>query len=328
MKRFITMIVAACAFFAVSAQHPMVTLSHDGELTLFTGITALNSAVEKAISGDTVFLSEGNFILSSGKLDFPAGKRISIVGHGYKSHIMGEVTLQFISSTINSSAPLFDGVRIEKLTFKDGTTTVSNRYTGSSEIRNSWIKALSGGAYAGKNITYDRCSIDYAGFGGYGTVSINNSKIRKTEGNGFANLVNLTNCHVDSAQYYPKTMVSSILNSSEVVAYESTDKPIYLIYNSILKSEPGSYSQATVDFTDCLFLNIDDFFDENLEITDPSNANWNKIKGLDGTDVGIYGGEFPFTENPSVPTVDTANSSVEYDAENNKLKVSITVKAD
>lgn len=332
MKRFITMIVAVCAFFAVSAQNPMVTLSHNGELSFFTNITALNSAIEAAVDGDVLYLSEGSHILENGQFSIPYDKRLSIVGTGYKTHIIGEVKVYMTTETSDSKLPLFDGVRLDKLSFTDDDNSlVNNYYKGTSEIRRCWIKTLSSGAYAGKNITYNGCFIEYGGFGGSGTVIVKNSKIRYAPGNGFAALVNVINCHVDSAQYYPKTMISSIFNNTkDVIAYETNDEPTYSIINSILRTRPETYSRATVTTQDCYIWEEEtpnfEIFDDNLECQFGDLESI--ILGADGTVVGIHGGESPFSENPSVPTVDSANSTVEYDATSNKLKVNITVKAD
>ena len=63
--------------------------------------------------------------------------------------------------------------------------------------------------------------------------------------------------------------------------------------------------------------------DDNLECT----LDLVSLGYLDenGTQVGVYGGDFPFSETPSVPTVDSAKSSVVYDSEANQLKVTISV---
>lgn len=108
MKRFLTMIVAACAFLAASAQHPMVTLSSDGELKFFTNLNALETALDSAKNGDTIYLSEGQFILKNGSCKIT--KRVSIIGNGYGSHILGDITISIsVGNDYKTDAPLFDG---------------------------------------------------------------------------------------------------------------------------------------------------------------------------------------------------------------------------
>ena len=67
----------------------------------------------------------------------------------------------------------------------------------------------------------------------------------------------------------------------------------------------------------------DGLFDDKLDCT--INLEEKGYFGEDGTVVGVYGGEFPYSETPTVPTVDSAKSSVEYDKDGNKLNVTITV---
>ena len=110
MKRFFTMIVSVCAFLTTSAQYPMVTHSHNEELTFFSNITALNSTIVAAENGDVLYLSEGTYFLENGKLDIPASKRLSIVGAGYKSHIIGDVKVFMTTLTSDLDTPLFDGI--------------------------------------------------------------------------------------------------------------------------------------------------------------------------------------------------------------------------
>ena len=322
MKRFITMIVAVCAFFAVSAQNPMVTLSHEGELTFFTNLTALESAYDAAVNGDIIYLSQGDFVINNG--DFKIKKRLSIVGNGYDSHILGNIEINMADNG-NSviDAPLFDGVRLDKIYFYNGSTSRDNLAT--SEIRRCWIRILDYGAMAGNNITYDKCYIEEADFCGSGTVVLKNSKVACARSNG-GYLYNVTamNSNIIVQGYYPGTAISCILKQgyeNQPTVYGSSASVI----NTLLDFKPTS---SYLYQHECYYLEnaSESIFDDKLNCT--LNLTESGYLGQDGTIVGVMGGESPFSENPSVPTVDTANSSVEYDSAANKLKVSITVKAD
>lgn len=317
MKRFFTMIVAACAFLAASAQYPMVTLSHNGELSFFTNQTAFETALGAAENGDILYLSEGDFIVKNGS--YAIKKRVSIVGTGYRSHILGNLTIDMYNNP-NSwmAAPLFDGVRLNKLSFS-GSAGASNNL-GESEIRRCRIGILNNGGLAGTEVTFDGCYIESADFQGSNNVILKNSKF-KTD--GFSSGITAINCNIlCNDSYIPKNLISCILQnikSSSPSANGST--AINSLFNfTSTSSNFNSY--------DCYYLaeNGQNLLDDNLEcLLDLTEAGY---LGQDGTVVGIHGGENPFSENPSVPTVDSAKSSVEYDAAGNKLKVSITVKAD
>lgn len=316
MKRFLSLIVVACFFFAASAQHPMVTLSHNGELSFFTNLTAIDAALDSAKNGDVIYLSEGDFIVHTGLLTI--NKRLSIVGSGYGSHILGNVEIDMYSNPDSyMDAPLFDGVRLDKLYFQYLQDSVNNLYE--SEIRRCWIRTLEYGAYAGNNVTYDKCYIENAGFDGNGTVLVKNSKIASCN---YAYNISAINCNIKKSGSYPLSMVSCIFqNNGNSSAWHKS----HSIINSLLDFTPKDSRVYTHDcyiYDDQSQSLLDDNIDCNLNLSDLGYF------GQDGTVVGIQGGETPFSVNPSIPTVDTANSSVEYDAENNKLKVSISVKAD
>ena len=316
------MIVAVCAIFAASAQHPMVTLSHNGELSFFTDITALNSAVEKAITGDIIYLSDGVFLLQGNKLTIPRDKRISIVGNGYKSYIMGTVLVIRDINTPDSDVPLFDGVRMDLLKFDDDDNLL--HYEGSSAIQRCWIADVKLGYLAGKNITYDKCYIEnyengISGLDPSYTV-FKNSKVKPSSDTYRFTAIN---CNVYNVYEYPSKLISCIVTASPSGGYAANSPKIInsVLDRTITDDRATLYNCYTFECNDTSLL-----LDENMDC--PLNLEELGYLGQDGTVVGIYGGEYPFSENPSLPSVDTANSSVEYDAENNKLKVNITVKAD
>ncbi|MDE6632048.1 MAG: hypothetical protein K2K23_03530 [Muribaculaceae bacterium] len=318
MKRFLTMIVAVCAFFAASAQNPMVTLSHNGELSFFTNLTALESAYSAAEHGDTIYLSQGDFVVNGGS--FKISKDISIVGNGYGSHILGDITVNISKQYVVGDAPLFDGVRLDKLTFSAmGTSTPET-----AEIRRCWIRNLDDGACAANNMTFDKCYIGSADFFGGGTVFLKNSKVSCSSSNTLLNHTTAINCNINVTDYYPLTAISCILQKGGS-SNPSVNGSSASIINCLLDFKPSSsslYEHECYYIEDASESILDDKMNCTLNLTESGYL------GQDGTVVGIQGGEYPFSENPSVPTVDTANSSVEYDSSANKLKVNITVKAD
>lgn len=315
MKRFLTLIVAVCAIFAAYAQLPMVTLSHNGELSFFTNLGAFKAAYNAASNGDTIYLSEGDFILDGGSITIM--KRLNIVGNGYNTHILGDIEINMVGNeNAEMEAPLFDGVRLDVLKFN----TSGSRNMGESEIRRSWIRKITYPDYAGTDVLYDNCYIESMSFyngGSSGNVMIRNSKIGYIESGYEATVVN---CNINKAEYFPRSMFSSILNNESSCLTSGKCS----IHYSLLRFD---HKNTNLTKYDCYLDAESSLLDDKLETTIDLAANG--YLGQDGkTVVGIYGGEYPFTENPSVPTVDTDNSSVEYDSTSNKLKVSITVKAD
>lgn len=327
MKRFITMIVAACAFFAVSAQRPLVTLSHDGNLSFFSTLSAFEDAMEAAVDGDIIYLSEGQCTTKSDTVKI--NKRLSIQGCGYNSRVLCHLKVDMKEVVgEETDLPLFDGVKLRTLEFvKD---SLSRNKSHNVEIRKTYIENMVNCGYAAKNMIIDRCWIESLNAtGAYeSNVTLQNTKVDRLEyspaygayGSSSLGSAALTviNCNIKSLGFLPKIAISSILGSSlDRGSYSSSGTPS--LYNTLTLEEVGS----SVVKNGC-YINYQFTFNDKCEV-DESELNSNGWFGQDGTVVGVAGGEFPFTENPSVPTVDAGNSSVEYDAESNSLNVTITV---
>lgn len=322
MKRLSTLVAAICTFFAAMAQHPMVTLSHDGQLSFFSDIYAFTSAVDSAKNGDTIYLPEGELMMKNNKITIK--KRLSVVGSGYKSHLLGSITYDYgAQPKITTDAPLFDGVKLDALDFS--TTYIGSEgqnswnRLGTTAIVRTWIGQLRNGGYAGTDVTYDKCYIEtgYFNIPNNTNVLLKNSKIGQMYN---VDDVTVMNCNVDKCSYVPKHMISTIYNAPTVAPNLSS--VTYSIINSLLRVQPTS---SNINCYNC-YVQDDDLLDDNLEAIPQLEGSG--YLGQDGTVVGVYGGEEPFSVNPSVPTVNTDASSVVYDAENNKLKVKIAVKAD
>lgn len=322
MKRFIAMIVAACAFFVASAQYPMVTLSHNGELSFFDDLYAFEAAYNQAENGDTLYLSEGEFILNGGS--FTIQKRLSVVGNGYGSYILGNLSFDMRKNPNSEmDAPLFDGVRLDKVSFQNLGESVQN--LRKSEIRRCRIGELENGSCAGNDVCYDKCYIEKAVFGQNGSnVVVKNSKLGGKSGHSDLSGLTAINCHISEANFYPSTMISSVFKKTTASSGPHLSGDVSLI-NSVLDFSPKSNN---IYMHDCYIYSDagQPLLDENMDCL--LNLEELGYLGQDGTVAGIMGGEYPFTENPSVPTVDTSNSSVEYDEEADRLKVSIKINAD
>lgn len=68
MKRIFTLIAVLGIVVTAMAQRPLVTLSHNGELSFFTSLSAFTEAIDSAQNGDIIYLSEGNFAVTNGSL--------------------------------------------------------------------------------------------------------------------------------------------------------------------------------------------------------------------------------------------------------------------
>ena len=307
------MIVAACALFVASAQRPMVTLSHNSELSFYTTLSAFDDALANAEDGDIIYLSEGNFSTTENNINIT--KKISVVGCGYNSRFLVPVTVSLEKNGVELPGPLFDGVCFTKLSFNTSYfESVEN-----IEIRRCVVSEIWGADSQAVNVLINSCDIEkynVNGNSGHHTQIIN-SKIGLLTGSSY--MTTVINSNIRDVGYLPRTIISSIF-TNERKGFDTTGD--HTILNSLI---PSSVSDNySVYPHECYIIDSSEgVLDENLDCSLDLVANG--YLGEDGTVVGIMGGESPFSENPSVPTVDSAKSSVEYDAENKKLKVAITV---
>ena len=86
--------------------------------------------------------------------------------------------------------------------------------------------------------------------------------------------------------------------------YVSTLSSVFKSYNA---TNNGTYVSDAYDF----------------ELTDTAAKTY---LGLDGTQVGIYGGNLPYDENPTIPQITKCNVAAKSTADG-KLSVDIEVKA-
>lgn len=317
MRRIITFIAVIVLFITASAQiNSLAVLDHEGELTYFDNVNSLEDALSAAIDGDKIYLSSGVF---GGSKTITIGKAVSIIGCGYDSRIVPEIK---IGVKTPYSSPAFVGVQLEKLSAVNGSIPDSVKV----EISTCKIKSLD--AYYFKELHVERCYIN--DFNNYDLSSsickkvvIKNSKIGSFEGsqNEIVQNCNIRKIEASSSKI-PYILTSSIVGESHEFGSGSS----LMEYCLIGKNCSNNTGNGNLIVENCYRLETDgNVLDDNLECTVDLVAN--KYLGLDGTPVGIYGGDWlPYTENPSLPAVDNSASSVTYDSESKKLKVSIKIK--
>lgn len=315
MRRIITLIALLGMFVSATAQtNELVTLDHEGELTFYDGIYPLTRALEAAADGDKIYLSSGNFV---GPNSITIDKAVSIIGNGYDSRIIPSVNIKF-SVPKTYTSPAFEGVHLTSLVAEQ-TDSVSP----SIEIRTCKIDELRVMKF--RSVKVDRCYIGY--YYNSDLYICNDVMIKNSKINGFSGfrVEIVDNCNIEfikAGKAYPYCISSSIINSSFLhCGYAVTMQNCLIGRKDTFETlEPNKLL-----LENCYILETDgDVLDDNLDCS--LDLVTNGYLGTDGTQVGIYGGEWlPYTENPTTPTVDKAASSVTYDAENNQLKVNVKI---
>lgn len=305
MKQILILLATIMVAISANAQiQSLVTLSHEGELTFFNRISALEDAYEAAVDGDIIYLSEGKFGTSSSSLTI--NKKITIIGCGYNSHIIPDIRVYFSTAT-SLTAPLFDGLRLEDVSFNNASDI---------EIKKCLINYISLSGMK-DNAKIDRCYLNEYRGSSSKNIQILNSKIN-IFGGQYIEVIE--NCNIKSYDSYAAYLTNCIIDT-----YKAGYSGMY--ENCLIRlTTSGLPNSFLNDLRNCYILSPTDtpeVLDDNIECVLPDMSQY---LGTDGTEVGIYGGQwFPFSETPTVPTVDSANSSVVYDKDTNKLNVTITV---
>ena len=322
-KTFILALLALvlCGARAVAQSSLMATLSHDGQISTFYGATALQQAHEAADHGDVITLSSGSFA------GVDITKAVTIRGAGMEVDTVHAIDPTVISTDF--AINIADSVT--------NILTMEGIYNN-QEIRVGHLK----------NAMFLKCRFNY-----FAPQYTNDDSSLKD--------LNFINCRVaDELVGYSNTS-ASIINCvvNEVYmqnGYYSFDNSIILsTFNYVSNSEfknciivdRGAHNSNT--YYNNLFITDDNNAlneipnttnvrvpknDERIAnlLGDYSDSNpytlteeaKNILKGTDGTEVGIYGGNIPYDATPTNPRITKFEVSPKTTADG-KLSVDIEV---
>lgn len=338
MKKFVFAVLSAVMpllAMAITTDVQMATLQHGNKTTVFYGVDAFVKAYNSAAdSADVIILSSGNF-------NIPAriNKSISVYGAGCENDTitgtkrteMQELSLQHADSVddygevVKGGKPV-NGSYFEGIFFN---TSLSNSYFGI--LDNSGVPV--------KNITIRKCK-----FNNDFKISSNTENINIIQcvinnylslpGDKLIKNLNISNCYI-------RTMSCSSISSSTISIRNSIIRGLYsfnyLISNSILYGSIGSGATSKNNiFIGVSSTGTNNSNDENWtginEVGVWADTGYFELKypkkyiGTDGTQVGIYGGEYPWNIIPSTPRLLESDIDTKTSAEG-ILKVSIKVEA-
>lgn len=351
MKKYLLMavciIMMSMTASAISINKAL--LDHNGTVTLYDG---LQEAINTSSDGDVIYLTLGTF-----KGPFTVSKKITIRGTGETSIIDGDVTIS-IPGTPELTNPMLEALTVS------GSVTVSsnmsNLYMHKCKINGTL--AINGNINGGK---IERCKIGYITFGGTidnffidrsyvtstltlssgikGMTVVNTKLYILKASSGATGNTTIVNCNI-YALYAPNlsgTIINSIIdysgNSSGYTGTESSRILSTVLLNTLMYSYNGcvtigSSSVAQGCYYASSYLSNNNFTGLISSTScecfySTSELQSKSYLGTDGTVVGIYGGETPYSETgmltPAVPKV--TSSSLDLDMEKKELNVKLTV---
>lgn len=320
---------AACVF----AQSSLIaTLSHEGEITPFYGANALKEAHEAAVHGDAITLSSGTFIATD------ITKAIILRGAGMQLDTINQILPTEISGdfTINVADNVTDKLTIESI-YHNHRITVKGTLKEARFIKNR-LKELSCSFATDGALSH--CNFIHCMIVGLFKVTssgtdciVSNSYIAQfsylrnsTSAMSFSNsILNGPLYEYDKCSFVNCVLIGSDFNDaydrlpSNATAYNCVAVNCYGndCFVNIPNTTNTSSTYAAV-FKDFTGIYNDDI---TFELTDGAKT---KFLGTDGTQIGIYGGNFPYTPISTNPRITKCNVAAKSTADG-KLSVDIEV---
>lgn len=322
---FLLAVLVMTALSAKADVAPTVMLHHNGNTTLYAW-DHVQDAVDAAANGDTIYLSNGQFSA------FNVNKRIMVRGTGPNTIIQGSCTIS-ISGTTPLNMPVLDAmVFTGNVTASSASSQLTLRkcqmvdlnFTDSDFRDVKLIQCyIQGTLHLTQHVKEFNCFntkintlLPYDYLTGYAHfVNCNIKEITDNITATFDNCV-LRLCRTKSGSNYGVALNNCILN---YCIFPTSNNCYHLnIGNTTTSSSYLFYYDDTVKYPNCYQIDIKAF--------DVVGYGSDSYLGMDGTKVGVYGGQYPFTLNPALPRV--TNHSVSVDANTKKLNVKLTVTKD
>lgn len=281
-----------------------VMLRHNGQSTFFK-YDEVQQAVDAATEGDTIYLTEGNY------QPFTVDKRIMLRGVGPTSIIEGNCEIN-IPGTAKIGMPVFDAV------FVNGDIIVNSAYD---------------------QFTLRKCKMANIKFNGTNHFDVKLTQCWITDTLNLTNNIKEFNAF-NSRIYtlYPHVYSAGPAMFEHCGFYSVCDTIYRAVFNSsyIYQTSRGS-SHSKAFFKDCVinncrYYNVDLINTRaiNSERVGYSNESAtafyreSAISDLDGTYIGIYGGQLPYKLEPELPTVTQHRLSVDTSTKTMHVNLTIT----
>ena len=332
MKKLFLVFIAVFSFIVqASAQSSMLaTLNHEGNISTFYGTTALREAHAAAVHGDVITLSSGSFVSTD------ITKAITLRGAGMELDTIHGTEPTVISGDFKIG--IEDSIE-QRLTIEGVYSNHTVKYINLKNaifLKNRFLDFSSDNYDTSllQNVTFIHCRIAKQLYLNENcSASCLNCIIAEPYScNNISSNFEFQNCVL---YFYPPSVHSSTYKNcvlqSNNLSYSITKTCMAYncigTYSYIFDPIPNSTNKIVEDLTTVFKTynggNLEKLDSENFELTDEAKT---KYLGMDGTQVGIYGGSLPFTSVPTNPQITKCNVAAKSTADG-KLSVDIEVKA-
>ncbi|MCQ2259851.1 MAG: hypothetical protein MJZ77_00505 [Bacteroidales bacterium] len=328
MKKLILSLVLMAAMIGAMAQtSPIATLSHNGNVRVFYSNTALQQALDASQQGDTICLSDGDFL--GGTIQH----HVTILGVGC---FAGDMSATWITSDMNINIPdtentgrlYLEGMRFRNYVYQN--SALHEAYVTRCRF-NVWYVRSASAVFNGMfvhcrfyeflssysadyHLQFVNCVVNY-NFIPSLSAEAYNCILRYEEGYNIYN-TRLRNCILipRSGYYFPNSSCTAIncmvigANSSYLDGCHGSNNMwiSHTAFDQVFRTYRGDNGSDT----------------ETYELTDSIKATFISVFG---TEAGIHGGAYPFeTINPSYPHISRVLTDHVVNAEG-RLQVQIFV---
>ncbi|MBP5547128.1 MAG: hypothetical protein J6X59_07645 [Bacteroidales bacterium] len=335
MKKAILLVLSLIMSVTTFAQQQLATLNHNDSITVFYGVDALNQAHSAAVNGDIITLSSGVFN------SFTITKAVTIRGAGAWTDSLGNQTTIRNNCWLDVSQDSLYHLTIEGIYF------LNDVYVGSTGLYNPqflkcyfdqkfYCRSTNEGLM--QNAMFVNCYLD-KWFASYdnGTNGAKNTQ--------FVNSVIDESWDYSCPDIFVNCMVTQDPQAQFILKRVFQNCVLCYDFSSSICPSQNSYTAFN-----CIFIQWNTGIScGNLFSGHPNHTLWNMrgwntvfktdgyyelndsiaatCLGLDGTQVGIYGGAMPFNPRVTNPIIKSINVATRSTADG-KLPVNIEVVSD
>lgn len=333
MKKFIVLfmaLVAMCVTTAKAQSSQLATLNHEGTVSTFYGAYALQQAYAAANVGDVITLSSGVFNAVDIKKAITlrgAGMFIDTDAHTEPTVLAGDYVID-IADNANGRL-IIEGIY--------GNQTITIRNLNNAMFLKDRFNTINYGGVSDciwKDLSFVHCRVTSEFYMPKGSATFVNCvlySVDELQDNSCNFSFNNTIISNSGSSMTLSEYKNCILINGESSRYDVPhSSSVY--YNNIFVSYLESAISGINNSTN-IRIPIDDERVANLKGT-VSDSNDFKLKeeaksiltGLDGKEVGIYGGNLPYSPTPTNPQISKFNVASKTTADG-KLSVDIEVKS-
>lgn len=309
----------------------LATLSHEGNITTFYGAQAWKQAHAAAAHGDVITLSSGTFLAT----DITKAVTVRGAGMGIDSSMVVEPTIIAGDFQIGIADSVSQHLTLEGI-YSNHTIKYSNvKNAQFLKCRLNSVIYASSSTSVLRDANFIHCRIaDQLYLENGSSASCVASVIGYISSDGSQNVFECQNCVIDkcgSGSVYSSSFKNCVLifrgtnrnlssgnTAFNCIAFGASNPFQYTTgsNNKVLSDYAAffkTYTGASLNYLDS----------QNFQLTEAAKTQY---LGMDGTEVGIYGGSLPFDPVPSNPQITKCNVAAKSTADG-KLSVDIEVKA-